>query len=128
MTKLYTFTVLDFPKQGKRSGCYKAKTALEAAKSAFIKLSKKFDLTKNNLNTKYYLEYSILNKETNERSTYLGTKIKLHAPITVIENGKKNKYNYKNLIVRKPANLRTIDLEKFFNKYDEQYYRYNRNT
>ena len=128
MIQIYTFTILDYPKQGQRSGCYKAKTPLEAAKKAFIKLSKKFDLTKNNLNTKYYLEYTLLNKETNQRATYLGTKIKLHAPITVMKNGKENKYDYKNLVVRKPGNLRTIDLDKFFNKYDQEYYHYNKNS
>ena len=122
-----TYTILDYPKEGSRSGNYVAEKPLDAAKEAFIKLSKKYDLTKNNLNTKYYLEFSLLNKNSNKKLTYLGTKIKLHAPITVYENGQKKSYPYKNLVVRKPANLTTIELEKFFNKYVEKYYYYNQN-
>lgn len=127
MTGIKLYTVLDYPVINKMYGRYEALRPIQAAKKAFIKLSKKFELTQNTIDTKFYLEFTILDKNTKQKYTYLGTKIRLHSPISVKENGKFKKYNFKNLVLRKPSKLQTIDLEKLFNYYDKQYNRYNRN-
>ena len=127
MTGIKLYTVLDYPVINKKYGRYEALRPIQAAKEAFIKLSKNFELTQNTIDTKFYLEFTILDKDTKQKYTYLGTKIRLHSPITIKENDKLKKYNFKNLVLRKPSKLKTVYLEKFFNYYDKEYNKYNRN-
>lgn len=121
------YTILDYPTKKSTYGKYEGEKPFKAAQKAFKVLSKKYDLTKNSLDTKMYLEFTIKNIENKKKYTYLGTKVKLHSPITVLENNVLKKYHYKNLIYAKPSEITTIQLDKLFHNYDKAYNTYNRN-
>ena len=91
------YTIIDYPSFNMESGSYKAKSPMTAAKKVFTRLLKKINL-KNNIDQKQYIEFTLRNKSTNQFYTYLGTKVQLHSPIQLIQNGKSRTINYKHLL------------------------------
>lgn len=94
-----TFTVVDFPHNGKTYGRYHSKTPKGAAQKAFSSLSRKIDLK--NTNDKNFLVFTM--KETtknslNKKYKYIGTRVELAEPIEKIIDGKLITYKYRNII------------------------------
>ena len=121
------YTIVDYPNFNMESGAYKAKAPLAAAKKAFTRLQKKFDL-KNNTEQKQYIEFTLRNKSTNQFYTYLGTKVLLHSAITLNHNGKRRTINYKHLLSRKPPTLNVKNMKALMVNYNRNYNQLNNNS
>ena len=97
----HVFSILDYPTKGRLYGKYKGNFPSEAAPKAFSKLSAKFNML-NRYDNKKFLKFTIVNRSTNKKKTFIGTKIKLHTPVII----RGHKYYYKNLITPYPENLK----------------------
>jgi hypothetical protein len=94
------FTIVDYPEQGKTYGNYYGETPRRAASKAFTQLAKLYNF-KNSTNDYKYINFTIRDKTMNRNNkeySFYGTRVKLFKPIIVNRNGKKIKYNYKNII------------------------------
>ena len=84
-----SFTIIDFPANGKTYGRYKSDSPKRAAQKAFTQLSRMIDLK--NSNKKNLLVFSIketTNNSNNKQYKYVGTRVELHEPVVIKKNGK----------------------------------------
>jgi hypothetical protein len=90
--KIYTYSIVDFPEDGKLFGTYKSSTPKKAAEKAFIDLSiiVKDQIDFNKDNSGKFIVFVMINNQTKEEIKYLGTRIKL--------DDRLKKYKYKNVI------------------------------
>lgn len=90
--KIYTYSIVDFPKDGKLFGKYKSSTSKKAAEKALSDLSvivkDEIDFNKNNSGK--FIVFVLINNETKEEIKYLGTRIRL--------DDRLKKYKYKNVV------------------------------
>ena len=84
-----TYTIIDFPEDGKQYGEFKAKFPKIAANNALTELFKYIDDSEDFENK--FLVFVIKNIQTEKLYKYIGTRIKL-------ENVVQNKYQYKNVV------------------------------
>ena len=97
------FQIVDFPKDGLSRGGFYGAIPKEAALSAFDYLS---DLANLETTPGTFLVFTIKNKKNNKKYKYIGSRIELENPI---QNGKKNKLHYKNVVGRFKNELIYID-------------------
>lgn len=91
-----TYVITDFPKVGRSYGNYNGKTALDAAKKAFIILGKTYNV--NNSNITPLLVFSLKNKRNNKIHKFMGTRIELYNPNNTVKK-------YKNIVTDYIAEL-----------------------
>lgn len=89
---LKTFSIVDYPEEGKNYGKYKSYLPGKAASKAFTVLCKKLKYTDDNKDK--FIVFSIIDNNK-KKYEYIGTKVKLYKPIKV--NGVN--YNYRNIVV-----------------------------
>jgi hypothetical protein len=95
----YTFSVKDFPEKTDLYGKYISDTPIRAAKKAFSKLIKLMNMEHNIVNnSSKFLIFTIINNQNNKEYKYIGKRIKLDKPSTIIKNGKTIIYQYSNVI------------------------------
>ena len=93
-----TFSIIDFPSEGKTYGSYKSNTPGQAASKAFSALVKKLTYDKDD--KEKFIIFTIKDQDGGKNYEYVGTKIKLHKPIHV---GNRI-YNYRNIVVSNKDN------------------------
>jgi len=96
-----SFTIVDFPKNGKTYGRYLAHTPKRAAHKAFSTLSRAINLK--NSNHKNLMVFSIKettqnNRHLNKQYKYVGTRVELNEPKVVRRGDQLITYRFKNII------------------------------
>jgi len=97
-----TYSIVDFPENGKTYGSFTSKNRKKAASQAFTELLRYIDVDKKN-GDDYMLGKFIVfvlqdNQNKNENYKYIGTQIKLKKPIRKKEGDIEKVYYYKNVI------------------------------
>lgn len=95
---VYSYSIVDYPSEGKLYGNFKSTIPKKAADLAFLYL---FDML-NDKNkedfTGKFIVFVIKNNDNGKMYKYLGNRIKLKNPVKKYENGKTIYYYYKNVI------------------------------
>jgi hypothetical protein len=99
-----TYTVIDYPVQGKTFGHFTSRSFSGAANKAIKGLSNEFNLLdsikdNNNIFIKFWLK-EITNSKQGKEKCYIGIPIKLDKPVIVNRGGKNVNYNYKYIITK----------------------------
>ncbi len=93
--EIFTYSIVDFPTSGNLYGKFKAKSPKRAANKAFTKLAK---MSKLNNASRDFIKFTIKNNQTKKEYDYIGKRIKLDKPITIMTNGVKITYKYINTV------------------------------
>ena len=94
-----TFSIVDFPKEGRSYGNFTASIPKQAANLAFSFLY--HIMNKNNKSNDFtgkFIVFVIKNNDNGKMYKYIGNRIKLKNPVKKIISGKEIIYNYKNVI------------------------------
>ena len=102
-----TFTVLDFPEKGMKTGSYTGVSPAIVANKVFNKLAKKMNFIDNLGGTKYLVFYiqDIKNKKI---YPFIGTIIVLQNPIEVDYKAKNVKITHRNIVAKYDNNMREV--------------------
>jgi hypothetical protein len=97
---IQTYSIVDFPEDSNLYGNFRASSSKKAANEAFSDLLKFLDYDENNEDSFLgkFLVFTLINKSTNKKYKYMGTRIKLKNPVSITKNNHNVTYKYKNVI------------------------------
>ena len=104
--KINCYSIVDFPKDNQLYGKFNGSSPKRAANKAFSHLMKFMNNDEDFFGK--FIVFVIRNNLTNEEYKYIGNRIKLEHPVTVIKDGKTITYKYKNVIGKFNEKLNNI--------------------
>lgn len=95
---IHSYSIVDFPDDGKKYGNFKSSIPKKAANDAFSYL---FHIMSKNNNDDFngkFIVFVIENNTNGKKYKYIGNRIKLKNPVKKHKDGKTIEYYYKNII------------------------------
>ncbi len=99
MSKIYNYTLLNFPEEGQKYGKYTGKSPGTVANKIFNKLMKYYKFN-DNIDGKKYLVFEFQNIDTGKIYEYIGTPIILQNPMSVNIHNQNISVTHRSIVVK----------------------------